>query len=139
MLLKQDHKKVFVWVLISGLIVDLMYHTMLFTHAFIFLIVLYILKEYQRHFSDTFVEIALMGIIAIFLKEVLLFGWYALLSITEAHFLSWYASRLFITMVGNLPMIYIAYRMSIRYNQLLKRQKLKRQKSESTLWGFLRE
>jgi rod shape-determining protein MreD len=139
MLLKQSHQKVFVWVLVSGFVVDLMYHTMLFTHVLVFMIVLFILKEYQRHFSDTMIEIVLMGIIAIFLKEIILFSWYTILTVTDVQFLSWYASRLFITMMGNIPIIFIAYHLSVRYNQLLKRQQVKMQKSESTLWGFLRE
>ncbi len=139
MLLKQNHQKVFVWVLMSGFIVDLMYHSMLFTHVLVFMIVLFVLKEYQRHFSDTMLEIVMMGLIAIFLKEIILFSLYTVLSVTDAQFLSWYASRLFITMMGNIPIIFIAYHLSVRYNQLLKRQQVKMQKSESTLWGFLRE
>ncbi len=138
-LMHQKEQKVFLWGMISGLLIDLINHSMLFSHALVFLIILFVLKEYQRHFSDTFIEIILMGLIAIFLKEVVFMLWYMSQGVFQLSLLSWYAVRLFVTMMGNIPLIWIAYLMSLKYQKTLKKQKIKMQRSESHLWAFIRE
>lgn len=124
---------------VAGLLVDLMMHSVLFTHAIIYVIALVILREYQRHFSDTLLEIVIMGLLVIFIKELLLLMLMNTLNITDMSVLVWYRSRLFFTLMGNIPFILLAYYLSNKLDDVLKRQEKTKKRSETTLWGFLKD
>jgi len=122
-----------------GLIVDLMNHTPLFSQAIIYVLVLIILREYQRHFSDTLLEIVLMGIIIIFLKEMMLFVLLEFIQEINISVASWYMSRLFVTLIGNIPFILVAYWLANKLNKQIKRIETTKKRYETTLWGFLKD
>lgn len=124
---------------IAGLLVDLMMHSVLFTHAIIYVIALIVLREYQRHFSDTMLEIIIMGLLVIFIKELLLLMVMNAMNITDMSILIWYRSRLFFTLIGNIPLILIAYYLSNKLDDALARQEKTKKRSETTLWGFLKD
>lgn len=138
-MIEQPTNKHLIFAFFTGLVVDLMMHSMLFTHAFLYVIVLIIMREFQRHFSSSFLEIVLMGMIAIFLKEFLLLGWYTVLSQVDITLLQWYTSRLLVTLIGNIPLMGVAFYFSKTYQRWVKKSIKKQHQSETTLWGFLKD
>lgn len=138
-IIEQPTNKHFVYAFFTGLIVDLMTHSMLFTHAILYVIVLIIMREFQRHFSTSLLEIIVMGMVAIFLKEILLFVWYTLIAQTEISLLQWYTSRLLVTLLGNIPLMFFSYYAATIYERRVKKNIKKQQQSETTLWGFLKD
>lgn len=123
----------------TGLVVDLMTHSMLFTHALLYVVLLFIMHEFQRHFSTTILEVILMGMVVIFLREIALLGWYILINQVNISLLQWYTSRLLVTLIGNIPLMFFAYYISKIYHRRVKRNIQKQQQSETTLWGFLKD
>jgi rod shape-determining protein MreD len=123
----------------TGFVVDLMSHSMLFTHAILYVIVLLVMREYQRHFSTSVLEIVIMGMVAIFVKETLLLGFYTFIGTVDISLFTWYSSRLLVTLIGNIPLMLIAYYASSIYAKKVKKSIRKQQQSESTLWGFLKD
>jgi rod shape-determining protein MreD len=138
-IIDQPTNKHFVYAFFTGLIVDLMTHSMLFTHAIVYVIVLIIMREFQRHFSTSLFEIIVMGMVAIFLKETLLLVWYTLIEQIDISLLQWYTSRLLVTLLGNIPLMFFAYYIATIYEKRVKKNIKKQQQSETTLWGFLKD
>lgn len=135
----QPYNKFITHAFLIGLAVDLINHSLLFTHAILYVVVLLVMQEYQRHFSTSLIEIVIMGIVAIFLKETLLYSWYAIANVVDISIISWYTSRLLITLIGNIPLIFIAYYASLQHLKYVEKSIRKQQQSESTLWGFLKD
>lgn len=138
-MIRRPSNRLLLYAFFTGLMVDLMSHSLLFTHAILYVIVVIILHEFQRHVSTSLLEIILMGMIAVVLKETILFAWYAFTSVTNISILHWYSSRLILTMIGNIPFMFIAYYSSNMYLKRLDKNIKKQQQSETTLWGFLKE
>ena len=124
---------------VVGLFVDLMMHSLLFTHAIIYVVALLLLKEYQRHFSDTLVEIVIMGLIVIFAKEIMLFVLMSAMNIIDISMLRWYGARLFFTLIGNIPLILFAYTISNQFNKVMIKQEITKKRSETSLWRFSKD
>lgn len=138
-IIDQPTNRYLVYAFFTGLMVDLMMHSMLFTHALLYVVILFIMHEFQRHFSTSLLEVILMGMVAIFLKEISLLGWYTLIEQVDISLLQWYVSRLLITLIGNIPLMFFAYYISKIYHRLIKKSIRKQQQSETTLWGFSKE
>ncbi|NLA78701.1 MAG: hypothetical protein GX845_04040 [Erysipelothrix sp.] len=132
--LKRDIYHVLFVAMLVGLGIDLFTHSALFLHAIIFVAALFIMRIYQRHMSDTMFEMVLMGLVIIFIVEVLLFLYYSLFTTVQIGFSLWYMRRLFVTMIGNLPLIIVAYYLARHYIKMVKAQETQKQRSETSLW-----
>ena len=134
MSLQGDFNKVLIAAIFVGLSFDFVTHSALFLHVIIFISALFIMQIYQRHMSDSLIEMILMGLVIIFIYELLLFLFYYIFSEIQITISLWYMRRLFVTMIGNLPLMIFSYFLSQFHLKKMKELDKQKKFSERSLW-----
>ena len=84
-----------------GLFLDLTRFGYFMMNAFVFTVTIWVLRQWSNQVNDSLIELLILGVLMIFVKEVLVFGILHLLNLTHMSFLVWFAHWQFLSLLGN--------------------------------------
>lgn len=126
------------WAFFAGLIFDLMLYNALFDYALSMVIVVIIVRIWSKHLSESIIERIMLGILLIFVREGALYGLALIQGFTIIHIPTWLTTRVFLTILGNIPVILLVIGwLEIRQDVLASQQR-KQRKKERVSWYRLK-
>ncbi len=116
-----------------GLLLDFVRYGYFFLSALSFSLTLVIARLWSNQVNDTTLELMILSVIVVFLKELILYGLLALANLTFLYPSTWFIYRAFLTILMHIPLSL----MVIYFNRLrllsLDRNLKARHKQETTL------
>ncbi len=119
---------------VFGLFVDMTHYSFFSLMALSYTITLFIVRIWSNQVNESIPEILILGVLTIFVHNTIVFFIMRILNISSITFINWVSSRQFLTLIGNLPLILLAY---FGYNIMMNleiRKDNDRRKNEKTLW-----
>lgn len=119
---------------IFGLLVDVTHYAYFTLFALSFTLTILLIRIWSNQINESLPEFIILGILTIFVKEVVIFIIMRGLNLSSMTFLTWFTYRQFISLIGNIPLIILAYYGYALKNQFERRKDIVRRKHEKTLW-----
>lgn len=126
--LKDDFKKSLFTAFVVGLILDLFSLDTTFVYASVYTLTIVIVRLWSTRINDTFIELSLVTLSAIAVREVLLYIYNFLFNNIIFSINTWANSHLFYTIILNIPLIIIAVLIKINLSKKNIREKRKKRK-----------
>lgn len=117
-----------------GLFLDLTRFGYFMMNAFVFTVTIWVLRQWSNQVNDSLIELLILGVLMIFVKEVLVFGILHLLNLTHMSFLVWFAHWQFLSLLGNIPLMGLAIFGYHWVEGFLSNKDRRRRQGEKTLW-----
>lgn len=117
-----------------GLFLDFTHYGYFLMNAFVFTLTIWILRQWSNQVNESIVEILILGLLTIFVKELLVFMILHLLNGSSMSFLTWFTRWQFLSLLGNLPLMIVAISGYHLVEGFLTNKDRKRRQSEKTLW-----
>lgn len=119
---------------IFGFLVDITHYAYFSMFALSYTLTILLIRVWSNQVNESLPEFIILGILTIFVKEVIIFIIMRGLSLSSMTFLTWFTYRQFISLIGNIPLIILAYYGYAIKNQFKIRKDIVRRKHEKTLW-----
>ena len=117
-----------------GLFLDLTHYGYFLMNAFVFTLTIWVLRQWSNQVNESIVELLVLGVLTIFVKEFLIFGILHLFDASHMRFLVWFTHWQFLSLLGNLPLMALAvYGYHLVEGFLSHKDRIRRQ-GEKTLW-----
>ena len=100
-----------------GILVDLTHYAYFSIFALSFTFTIWIVRAWSNQINESIPEFIILGILTIFVKEAIIFIIMRVLSLSSMSFITWFTFRQFLSLIGNIPLIILAY-----YGYILKNQ-----------------
>jgi rod shape-determining protein MreD len=123
-----------IFAFLFGILIDTTHYAYFLMFALSFTITILIVRVWANQINNSLPEIVILGILTIFVKEVVVFIIIRVLGISSMSFLTWFTSRQFLTLIGNIPLIVVAYFAYDLKNRFEINKDRARRKNEKTLW-----
>lgn len=120
--------------IILGIFFDLLMFTPLFTHSIAFTITLVLVIFWRNQIGDSNFELFVIGLLAIFVKESVIFLLANILNLNGFNIINWYVLRVFPTLLVNSFAILMAIKISNLYVKTEKQKQNSLVKKESSRW-----
>lgn len=119
---------------IFGIFVDFTHYAYFSLFALSFTLTILLIRVWSNQVNESLPEFIILGILTIFVKEIIIFIIIRGLNLSAMTFLTWFTYRQFISLIGNIPLIILAYYGYALKNQFEVRKDIVRRKHEKTLW-----
>ncbi len=130
----ESFPKAIFWAFFVGLLYDLMLYNALFDYAFSMVLVMLIMRIWTKHVSESIIERIMLGMLLIFVKEAALYGLALIQGFSIIHLSVWLTSRVFLTILGNIPVILLVIGWIDIQESFDASQKRKQRKKERVSW-----
>jgi rod shape-determining protein MreD len=127
-------KNSLIFAFLFGILIDATHYAYFLMFALSFTLTILIVRVWANQINDSIPEIIILGILTIFVKEIAIFTIMRVLGISSISFLTWFTSRQFLSLIGNIPLIVLAYFGYNLKNRLEINKDRARRKNEKTLW-----
>lgn len=129
-----DIKNSLLLAFVFGLFIDLTHYSYFLLMALSYTITIFIMRNWSNQVNESIPEIIILGVLTIFVQNSIVFIIMRLLNLSSYSFILWMTYRQFLTLLGNIPIIVLAYYAYNVKNQLeIKKDKVRR-RNEKTLW-----
>lgn len=132
--LELNFKDSLIFAFLFGILIDTTHYSFFLIFALSFTITILIVRVWANQINNSIPEIIILGILTIFVKELVVFIIIRILGISSMSFLIWFTSRQFLTLIGNIPLIALAYYGYDLKNRIEVNKDRNRRKNEKTLW-----
>ena len=102
--------------------------------ALSYTITLFIVRIWSNQVNESIPEIIILGVLTIFVHNFIVFFIMRTLNLSTISFLNWVTYRQFLTLIGNIPIILLAYYGYSFMNRVEVRRDKVRRRNEKTLW-----
>ena len=127
------NKAVF-WAFFAGLLFDLLLFNALFDYAFSMVIVVIVVRIWSKHLSESIIERIMLGLLLVFVREMSLYGLSLIQGFTTMNIQTWLTMRVFLTILGNIPVIVIVLFWLDFQNGFEAKQQRKQRRKERVFW-----
>lgn len=103
-------------------------------YAFLFVILAFIARSWSKHYTETVIEMILLLVSTIFIKEVLLYLFYSIFYGSDVAFETWFVFRVLPTLIFNGILSFIVIYFFHLKDDLLEIKINKDRKKEKILW-----
>ncbi|HCT62795.1 MAG TPA: rod shape-determining protein MreD [Erysipelotrichaceae bacterium] len=117
-----------------GLFLDFTHYGYFMMNAFVFTLTIWILRQWSNQVNESIVELLVLGVLTIFVKEFLIFSILHLFNASQMRFLVWFAHWQFLSLLGNLPLMALAIYGYHLVEGFLSNKDRRRRQGEKTLW-----
>jgi rod shape-determining protein MreD len=117
-----------------GLFLDLTHYGYFMMNAFVFTLTIWVLRQWSNQVNESIVELLILGLLTIFVKESLIFGILHLFNASHMSLLVWFTHWQFLSLLGNLPLMGMAIYGYHLVEGFLSHKDRKRRQGEKTLW-----
>ena len=129
-----DIKNSLLLAFVFGFFVDLTHYSYFLLMALSYTITIFIIRMWSNQLNESIPEIVILGVLPIFVQNTIVFSIMRFLDLSSYSFLMWMTYRQFLTLLGNIPLIVLAYFAYNIKNQFeIKKDKVRR-RNEKTLW-----
>jgi rod shape-determining protein MreD len=122
------------WAFFSGLFFDLLLFNALFDYALSMVIVVIVVRIWSKHLSESIIERIMLGLLLIFVREMSLYGLALLQGFTTMNIQTWLTMRVFLTILGNIPVILIVLFWLDFQDGFDAKQQRKQRRKERVSW-----
>lgn len=136
MLVVQDMKFNAAWLLALsvGLILDMSQFGYFTLNAFVLMSTIIALRYWSNQVNNSMLELMTLSIVAIFIKELLIFLVMRLSGLSSLSFLNWFIYREFLTLIGHIPLVFVII-LIYRFKEILLNDREQvRRKAEDPLF-----
>lgn len=123
-----------IFAFLFGILIDTTQYAYFLMFALSFTLTILIVRVWANQINNSIPEIIILGILTIFVKEIVVFIIIRVLGISSMSFLTWFTSRQFLSLIGNIPLIVLAYFGYDLKNRFEINKDRVRRKNEKTLW-----
>lgn len=120
-----------------GMFYDFFYAHEFLTYALIYTFIAFVVQIWSRHMMDTVVELLVLCISTIFVKEAVVYFLMILESRTNMDIMSWFVNREFMTLVGNALLVGIVIFLIRIKDDFLQIRESRIRKEEKIEWTKL--
>lgn len=117
-----------------GFFIDLTHYSFFLLMAFSYTITLFVVRNWSNQINESIPEIIILGMLTIFIQNFIVFIVMRYLGISQITFLKWFSYREFLTLIGNVPLILLAYFGNTFVKMVEAEREYRRRRSEKTLW-----
>jgi len=129
-----DIKNSLLLAFVFGLFIDLTHYSYFLLIALSYTVTIFIMRNWSNQVNESIPEIIILGVLTIFVQNSIVFFIMRLLNLSSYSFILWVTHRQFMTLLGNIPIIVLAYFAYNIKNQFeIKKDKVRR-RNEKTLW-----
>ena len=118
----------------TGLLFDLLLYNALFDYALSMVIVVIIVRIWSKHLSESIIERIMLGLLLVFVREMSLYGLALLQGFTIMNIQTWLTMRVFLTILGNIPVIFIVLYWLDFQDGFDAKQQRKQRRKERVSW-----
>lgn len=122
------------WAFFTGLIFDLLLFNALFDYAFSMVIVIIVVRIWSKHLSESIIERIMLGLLLVFVREMSLYGLALIQGFTTMNIQTWLTMRVFLTILGNIPVIVIVLYWLDFQDGFDAKQQRKQRRKERVFW-----
>lgn len=123
---------------IAGAFYDLFCYDYFLLYAIIFSLIAFLTNIWSIHMTNTLIELVLLTLVTIFVKEVLVYSYMNISNLTNMTVMIWLQKRLFLTIVGNIiPCLLVIFGFEFK-NSLSQQKERIRRKGEKIQWEQFR-
>ncbi|PKM63964.1 MAG: hypothetical protein CVU96_05230 [Firmicutes bacterium HGW-Firmicutes-20] len=126
--------KAVVWAFLTGFLFDLLLFNALFDYALSMVIVVIIVRVWSKHLSESIFERIMLGLLLIFVREMALYGLALLQGFTTMNVQTWLTMRVFLTILGNVPVIVLVLYWLDFQDGFEAKQQRKQRRKERVAW-----
>jgi len=123
-----------IFAFLFGILIDTTHYAYFLLFALSYTITILIVRVWANQINNSIPEIIILGILTIFVKEMVVFTIIRVLGISSMSFLTWFTSRQFLSLIGNIPLIVLAYYGYDLKNRFEINKDKARRRNEKTLW-----
>jgi rod shape-determining protein MreD len=127
------NKAVF-WAFFTGFLFDLFLFNALFDYAFSMVIVVIVVRIWSKHLSESIIERIMLGLLLVFVREMALYGLALIQGFTTMNVETWLTMRVFLTVLGNIPVIVIVLFWLDFQDGFDAKQQRKQRRKERVFW-----
>jgi len=132
---KMELIEAFIFSVIVGFIYGLFIPSSLILYPILFTVTMLITRIWSINLNDTMLELLILCLLAIFVKDFLLYLYMKFAGITVLSLIGWVRIYLFITIIGHIVpilLIILLYRQFINWTNINQKKKLKK---EHIIWN----
>ncbi len=129
-----DFKNSLLLALAFGLLTDVTHYAYFLLFAVSFTITIWIIRVWSNQLNESLPEFIILGVLTIFVKESIIFIIMRSMGLSSMSFVTWFTFRQFLSLIGNIPLIVIAYYGYAFKNQFEHKKDIIRRRNEKTLW-----
>lgn len=126
--------KAVVWAFFTGLLFDLLLFNALFDYALSMVIVVIVVRVWSKHLSESIFERIMLGLLLVFVREMSMYGLALLQGFTTMNVQTWLTMRVFLTILGNVPVIVIVLFWLDFQDGFDAKQQRKQRRKERVSW-----
>ena len=104
---KENFKQVLIVAFLVGLILDFVRYGYFFLYALSFSLAILIARLWSNQVNETNIELMILSITVVFLKELIQFGLLTFAGLTQMHLSTWFIYRGFLTILMHVPLSYL--------------------------------
>lgn len=129
-----DFKNSLLLAFVFGLFIDLTHYSYFLLTALSYTITILIVRVWSNQLNESIPEIIILGVLTIFVQNIIVFFIIRILDLSSLSFFMWVTYRQFLTLLGNIPLIVLAYYAYNIKNQFEIEKDKVRRRNEKTLW-----
>lgn len=129
-----DVKNTLLLAFLFGIVVDMTHYSFFLLMALSYTITLFIVRIWSNQVNESIPEIIILGVLTIFVHNFIVFFIMRTLNLSTISLLNWVTYRQFLTLIGNIPIILLAYYGYSFMNRVEVRRDKVRRRNEKTLW-----
>lgn len=129
-----DFKNSLLLAFVFGLFIDLTHYSYFLLTALSYTITILIVRVWSNQLNESIPEIIILGVLTIFVQNIIVFFIIRILDLSSLSFFMWVTYRQFLTLLGNIPLIVLAYHAYNIKNQFEIEKDKVRRRNEKTLW-----
>lgn len=124
---------------LTGLSIDILSYGYFLINAVSFMLTLWLVRVWSSQVNESLVELTILSILTIFIREGLIFGIYRLMGLSQLSFLNWFVYREFLTLLVHIPLALGLIALNQARLGLHSQQEFRKQRAEDPLFMTLKK
>ncbi|TDW16136.1 rod shape-determining protein MreD [Breznakia blatticola] len=135
---KMDFIDALILSILSGMFYDFFFTNSFLVYIFIFVLLCFIVKAWQKHVGESLLESIILAICSLFTMQLITYALMWFSGDTRVSFNSWIYNRMFLTLVVNVGFVFILHFLTNLRDDYIRMRDLKIRKDEKLSTRLLR-